>query len=82
MGGIRKANISYTMPFLLPFPSQPAKQLYENEPKKVLISEFYTVSDGRKKIYTDSDCIQNIGEQTIKNPSDVSFMNLFINGVL
>ena len=47
-----------------------------------MISEFYTVSDGRKKIYTDSDCIQNIGEQTIKNPSDVSFMNLFINGVL
>lgn len=80
--GIRQSRDISTTPLVLPFPSQSKQSLLVNEPKKVSIVEFYTLSDGKKKVYTDSDCIQNIGEQSIENPSNVSFMNLFINGVL
>ncbi|MER1999326.1 MAG: DUF4183 domain-containing protein [Lysinibacillus sp.] len=80
--GIRKSKELVTSPLVLPFPSQRKQSLLVNEPKKVSVIEFYTISDGLKKVYTDSDCIQDIGEQTITSPSNVSFMNLFINGVL
>ena len=80
--GIRKSKDIPTTPLVLPFPSQSKQSLYINEPKKVSVTEFYTLSDGRKKVYTVSDSIQNIGEQSITSPSNVSFMNLFINGVL
>lgn len=80
--GIRQSKNLPTSPLVLPFPSQRKQSLLVNEPKKVTVMEFYTLSDGKKKVYTNSDCIQNIGEQFIKSPSNVSFMNLFINGVL
>ncbi len=69
-------------PFLLPFPSLPSPPFISKEPKKVTVTEFYTHSDGKRKTYTITDCLHDIGEQAIQDPCDVSFMNLFINGVL
>lgn len=83
MGTIQKKETeSIAGPFLLPFPPLPNPPITTKDPKKVVVTEFYTHSDGKQKTYTITDCLQHIGEQTIKNVCDVSFMNLFINGVL
>lgn len=72
----------------LPKPFLCIPKLINNEeiifrsPKEVKIYEYYTVSDGLKKTFTQTDALSEYGEQTIQNPSDVSFYNLFINGVL
>lgn len=78
----KKALESITSPFLLPFPTLPNPTVITKEPQKVVVSEFYTHSDGQQKTFTITDCLQHIGEQSIINACDVSFMNLFINGVL
>lgn len=44
--------------------------------------QYNTVSDGIKKEFTDDDALIIYGNQSIPNPNDVSFINLFINGVL
>lgn len=69
-------------PLLLPFPKLPSESIYIKSPQKVSTIEFYTVSDGRKKVYTIDDCLEHTGEPIIQSTADVSFMNLFINGVL
>ncbi len=51
-------------------------------PKQVEAFEFYTLSDGFKRVYTDKDALLDYGQQKILNPQSVSFTNLFINGVL
>ncbi|PDZ48563.1 BclA protein, partial [Bacillus sp. AFS094611] len=43
---------------------------------------FYTFSDGEKLIYTDSDGIAQYGTTHILAPDEVSYINLFINGIL
>ncbi|UYX54726.1 DUF4183 domain-containing protein [Bacillus thuringiensis] len=43
---------------------------------------YYTFSDGEKLIYTDSDGIAQYGTTNILAPSEVSYINLFINGIL
>ncbi|PGV93237.1 BclA protein, partial [Bacillus cereus] len=43
---------------------------------------FYTFSDGEKLIYTDSDGIAQYGTTHILSPNEVSYINLFINGIL
>ncbi|MCU4989831.1 DUF4183 domain-containing protein, partial [Bacillus cereus] len=43
---------------------------------------FYTFSDGEKLIYTDSDGIAQYGTTHILSPDEVSYINLFINGIL
>ncbi|MBG9839556.1 hypothetical protein ABE30_18775, partial [Bacillus tropicus] len=43
---------------------------------------FYTFSDGEKLIYTDSDGIALYGTTHILSPAEVSYINLFINGIL
>lgn len=71
-----------TRPLLYPFPELSSETFSITSPKKVCIKEFYTLSDGMKKVYTAEDCIEHAGDQIIQNISDVSFTNLFINGVL
>lgn len=58
---------------------------YEREfrlhlPNKVMVYEFYTISDGCRKIYTNNDGIE--GNNKILDPLTVSYTSLFINGVL
>ncbi|MFV0944911.1 MULTISPECIES: DUF4183 domain-containing protein [unclassified Bacillus cereus group] len=43
---------------------------------------FYTFSDGEKLIYTDSDGLAQYGTTHILSPDEVSYINLFINGIL
>lgn len=51
-------------------------------PEKVKAFEYYTVSDGRKKVFTNNDALRDYGEQKIQDTENVSFYNLFVNGVL
>ncbi|BCC47025.1 hypothetical protein bcgnr5378_11330 [Bacillus cereus] len=43
---------------------------------------FYTFADGEKLIYTDSDGLAQYGTTHILSPDEVSYINLFINGIL
>jgi hypothetical protein len=69
-------------PLLFMFPELPAQIVRTVKPKKVIISEFYTISDGWKKVFTEEDALNEYGKQKILEPVNTSYMNLFINGVL
>ncbi|MGW6190785.1 DUF4183 domain-containing protein [Bacillus cereus] len=43
---------------------------------------YFTFSDGEKLIYTNADGIAQYGTTQILSPSEVSYINLFINGIL
>ncbi|PGY61407.1 DUF4183 domain-containing protein, partial [Bacillus thuringiensis] len=43
---------------------------------------YYTFADGEKLIYTDTDGIPQYGTTNILSPSEVSYINLFVNGIL
>lgn len=51
-------------------------------PQKVHVINFYTISDGCKHVYTNCDAIPHSKSKNIMDPYEVSYMNLFINGVL
>lgn len=50
--------------------------------RRVETYQYNAYSDGLKKIYTNSDEILKYGDKGILNPEDVSYINVFINGVL
>ncbi|WP_309476927.1 DUF4183 domain-containing protein [Bacillus sp. ISL-34] len=43
---------------------------------------YFTFSDGQKLIYTNSDGLAQYGITQILSPSKVSYINLFINGII
>lgn len=43
---------------------------------------YFTFSDGQKLVYTNADGDPTLGTIQILPPSEVSYMNLFINGIL
>ncbi|MBJ8008051.1 DUF4183 domain-containing protein [Bacillus cereus] len=43
---------------------------------------YFTFSDGEKLIYTNADGLPEYGTTQILSPDDVSYINLFINGIL
>lgn len=54
-------------------------------PPRVLSAETYqynAVSDGIKMVYTNDDELKEYGDRGILDPKNVSWVNLFINGVL
>jgi hypothetical protein len=56
-----------------------------NHEKRLLKADVYqynTLSDGKKRIYTNQDELIEYGSRGILDPNDVSYFNLFINGVL
>lgn len=59
-----------------------AVQKSKNSPLKVETFQYYTISDGEKKVYTDEDELPYYEKVGIKDPKDISFTNLFINGIL
>lgn len=65
----------------LPKPAGPKAVRYVF-PRQVKIYEYYTISNGSKRIFKNIDAISYYGEQKILPPSEVSYMNLFINAVL
>ncbi|MBB5325675.1 hypothetical protein HNQ34_002776 [Anoxybacillus tepidamans] len=44
--------------------------------------EYNAISDGVKTIYTNEDELKEYGNRGILDPNKVSFINLFINGML
>lgn len=44
--------------------------------------QYYTISDGTKKIFTNDDEMKEYGRRGIPGPDEVSYYNLFVNGVL
>jgi hypothetical protein len=49
---------------------------------KVDTYQYYATSDGLKKVYTNADELKQYGSSGILDPATVSFINLFINGIL
>src|SRR5690606_35705079 len=45
-------------------------------------NQYNTVSDGIRKVYTNDDELRDYGNLGIPDPNEVSFLNLFVNGVL
>lgn len=43
---------------------------------------YFTLSDGEKRIYTDNDSLEQYSTTHILSPSEVSYINLFVNAVL
>lgn len=66
----------------LTIPKIPPKVLSFRPPKQVEVFEYYAISNGKSRIFTDQDGIIEGKNQKIIDPSMVSYMNLFINGVL
>ncbi len=67
---------------LLLCPKFPAEEIRIRFPRKVVIHEYYTVSDGKKRVLKEEDGICDSGKPIILDSSELSYMNLFINGVL
>ncbi|WP_235973437.1 DUF4183 domain-containing protein [Peribacillus faecalis] len=78
---IQYKSSAYPPPFL-----QIQKRIMDENhffsPKKVEVCEYYTLSDGCRKMYTDEDALKEYSSETIFPPCEVSYYNLFINGVL
>ena len=58
---------------------------FNNNSYKILYAENYqynTISNGIKKEFNNNDEIKTYGNQGIPDPNQVSYFNLFINGVL
>lgn len=49
---------------------------------KVETYQYTTISDGIKRVYTNQDGIAAYDSSKILDPSKVSYINLFINGIL
>lgn len=64
----------------LTIPQIPSEEISFRIPKQVEVFEYYTISNGTSRMFSDKDGI--IENQKIMDPSMVSYMNLFINGVL
>lgn len=58
------------------------KLAYLSKPLKVETFQYNAISDGIKNIYTNEDELKEYGNVGILDPSSVSYMNLFINGVI
>ncbi|MFO1443679.1 DUF4183 domain-containing protein [Bacillus sp. Bva_UNVM-123] len=49
---------------------------------KVDTYQYHAISDGVKSVYTNEDELIEYGNKGILNPETVSFINLFVNGIL
>jgi hypothetical protein len=43
---------------------------------------YYALSDGAKSVYTNEDQLKEYGNQGILDPKTVSYINLFVNGLI
>ncbi|WP_019152679.1 DUF4183 domain-containing protein [Robertmurraya massiliosenegalensis] len=66
----------------LTIPTVPSIKSFHRVPKKVKVYEYFAISNGDSKVFKEEDGLVEIGKQEILEPSKVSYMNLFINGVL
>ncbi len=60
-----------------------ARLMHRNNSKfNAVTNYFVAVSDGVKTTYTDQDVLPEYGDEGIPDPCEVSFFNLYVNGVL
>ncbi len=83
-GMVRPENIGPTFPVLPPIyiPTGATGPTGVIGPITTTNLLFYTFSDGEKLTYTDSDGLAQYGTTHILSPDEVSYINLFINGIL
>jgi hypothetical protein len=81
MSNIEKNVAKLPSPFIT-IPFLPTKVVHNRSPKKIKVFEFYAISDGCSRIYKEKNGVKELGKQIILDPKKVSYMNLFINGVL
>ncbi|MBE3102653.1 MAG: DUF4183 domain-containing protein [Bacilli bacterium] len=66
-----------TIPIILP------EVVCYHLPRKVEVYEYFTIANGHCRIFKEKkDGIKELRKQFILDPCEVSYMNLFINGVL
>ena len=58
------------------------KQRRKGRLLKAKIKLYYTVADGEQRIFYNRDAVSGYGAGRIPSPSETSFTNLFVNGVL
>ncbi|NEU30289.1 DUF4183 domain-containing protein [bacterium LRH843] len=76
------SNNCMILPPILTLPTLPSTSVYIRHPHKTKIHCFYTYSNGKKRIYTNDDGLNDIKNNIILDPRSVSYINVFINGVL
>lgn len=85
---MRKTDIdrySYTAPLpkpLLMYPGLRTETYRYKAPKQVELYEFYMFVKENQRIFSYHDQVNEYQNGKIPSPEDVSYMNLFINGVL
>lgn len=81
MRGRRTETHNPQLPFLnIPAASPTAKSF--RLPKKAVVQEFYAIANGKQRVFTECHAVPELGKTLILDPSQVSYMNLFINAVL
>lgn len=55
---------------------------WHKKPAKVDVYQYNALADGIRRTYTNEDELKDYGSRGILDPSTVSYMNLFINGML
>ncbi|GGC95414.1 hypothetical protein GCM10007216_27710 [Thalassobacillus devorans] len=60
----------------------PIKSKRKVNPFKADTYQYNALSDGVSSIYTDEDELKEYGQRGILDPGNVTYINLFINGVL
>ncbi|MFB6467607.1 DUF4183 domain-containing protein [Cytobacillus sp. Hz8] len=78
---ILSISTKMSSPFIK-IPKLPLEEIRVSSPKKVITHEFFVVADGKKRIFSEQDAVDGYGQQSIHDPKDYSYVNLFINGVL
>jgi hypothetical protein len=74
---------------LPPSPPRGCQNIYPKEEKTTPLNllkaetfQYTAISDGIKRIYTNQDRVTKYGSTGIFSPNCVSYINLFINGIL
>lgn len=64
--------------------SAPSIKSHRPKPQtlKSEVYQFNAISDGMKRIYTNHDELKEYGNRGILDPENVTYINLFINGIL
>lgn len=52
------------------------------EPIRAEVYQYTAISDGEKRVYTNEDELKKYGDKGILSPEEVSYYNLYVNGVL
>lgn len=69
--------VNTTSEFRIKIPIKPARKI-----NKVDTYQYNALSDGESLLYTNKDELKQYGNRGILDPMKVSYVNLFINGVL